>query len=106
MNQPFAASAGNARSVPVATTQSPYYRWGQLIMGIFCMAMIANLQYGWTLFVNPIADKHGWSRATIQVAFTTFVLTEIWLVPIEGFLEDRELRMRLAELEFKSAKAD
>src|SRR5216117_2915669 len=58
-------------------------------MGIVCMAMIANLQYGWTLFVNPIADKHGWSRAAIQVAFTIFVLTETWLVPIEGWLVDR-----------------
>jgi OFA family oxalate/formate antiporter-like MFS transporter len=58
-------------------------------MGIVCMAMIANLQYGWTLFVNPISDKHGWSRAAIQVAFTIFVLTETWLVPIEGYLVDR-----------------
>jgi OFA family oxalate/formate antiporter-like MFS transporter len=65
------------------------YRWGQLLMGIVCMAMIANLQYGWTLFVDPIADKHGWSRAAIQVAFTIFVLTETWLVPIEGYLVDR-----------------
>jgi OFA family oxalate/formate antiporter-like MFS transporter len=65
------------------------HRWAQLLMGIVCMAMIANLQYGWTLFVNPIADKHGWSRAAIQVAFTIFVLTETWLVPIEGYLVDR-----------------
>ena len=74
---------------PAAAARSPYYRWGQLVMGIVCMAMIANLQYGWTLFVNPIADKHGWSRAAIQVAFTIFVLTETWLVPIEGYLVDR-----------------
>src|SRR6266511_5967952 len=53
------------------------------------MAMIANLQYGWTLFVNPIADKYGWTKAAIQVAFTIFVLTETWLVPIEGYLVDR-----------------
>src|SRR5712672_1681535 len=65
------------------------YRWMQLIMGIVCMAMIANLQYGWTLFVNPIADKYGWSRAAIQVAFSIFVLTETWLVPIEGYFVDR-----------------
>lgn len=65
------------------------YRWGQLLMGIVCMAMIANLQYGWTLFVNPISAKHGWSRAAIQIAFTIFVLTETWLVPIEGYLVDR-----------------
>jgi OFA family oxalate/formate antiporter-like MFS transporter len=58
-------------------------------MGIVCMAMIANLQYGWTLFVNPIADKYGWSKAAIQVAFTIFILTETWLVPIEGWAVDK-----------------
>ena len=67
----------------------PSYRWLQLLMGIVCMAMIANLQYGWTLFVNPIADKYGWSKAAIQVAFTIFVLTETWLVPIEGWAVDK-----------------
>lgn len=70
-------------------TPSTTYRWMQLLLGIVCMAMIANLQYGWTLFVNPIADKYGWSKAAIQVAFTIFVLTETWLVPIEGYLVDR-----------------
>ena len=64
-------------------------RWGQLIFGIICMVMIANLQYGWTLFVNPIDQKYHWGRAAIQFAFTIFVLTETWLVPIEGYLIDR-----------------
>ncbi|HEY2806808.1 MAG TPA: oxalate/formate MFS antiporter [Gemmatimonadales bacterium] len=64
-------------------------RWGQLVVGIVCMATIANLQYGWTLFVNPIADAHHWTRAAIQVAFTVFILTETWLVPVEGWLVDR-----------------
>ena len=73
----------------LAMVRSPGYRWGQLIIGIVCMAMVANLQYGWTLFVNPIGERHGWSRAAIQVAFTIFVLTETWLVPIEGYLVDR-----------------
>src|SRR5436189_2091079 len=68
---------------------SPATRWGQLIFGIICMVMIANLQYGWTLFVNPIDQKYHWGRAAIQVAFTIFVLTETWLVPIEGYLIDR-----------------
>jgi len=65
------------------------YRWMQLFLGIVCMVMIANLQYGWTLFVNPISEKYGWTRAAIQVAFTIFVVTETWLVPIEGYLVDR-----------------
>ena len=67
----------------------PSLRWIQLAMGIICMAMIANLQYGWTLFVNPIAATHGWSHAAIQVAFTIFILTETWLVPIEGWAVDK-----------------
>jgi MFS transporter, OFA family, oxalate/formate antiporter len=64
-------------------------RWVQLIVGIVCMVMIANLQYGWTLFVNPIDKQHGWGNAAIQVAYTTFILLETWLVPFEGYLVDR-----------------
>src|ERR1700730_6600993 len=64
-------------------------RWWQLIFGIICMVMIANLQYGWTLFVGPMDQKYHWGRAAIQVAFTIFVLTETWLVPIEGYLIDK-----------------
>ncbi|TMH76431.1 MAG: oxalate/formate MFS antiporter, partial [Betaproteobacteria bacterium] len=65
------------------------YRWVQLAVGIICMAMIANLQYGWTLFVSPIDAKFHWGRASIQVAFSIFVLLETWLVPVEGYLVDR-----------------
>ena len=64
-------------------------RWLQLLAGIICMAMIANLQYGWTFFVNPIQERHGWEKASIQVAFTLFVLFETWLVPIEGWFVDK-----------------
>ena len=79
-----------ASSAPVErATASEATRWGQLIFGIVCMVMIANLQYGWTLFVNPIDQKYHWGRAAIQVAFTIFVLTETWLVPIEGYLIDK-----------------
>jgi len=63
--------------------------WTQLVIGILCMTMIANLQYGWTLFVGPIDARHHWGRAGIQVAFTIFVLLETWLVPVEGYLVDR-----------------
>ena len=64
-------------------------RWLQLLFGIVCMSMIANLQYGWTFFVNPIQEKFGWDRAAIQVAFSIFIITETWLVPIEGWFVDR-----------------
>jgi MFS transporter, OFA family, oxalate/formate antiporter len=61
----------------------------QLIAGIVCMAMIANLQYGWTVFVDPIAQAQGWGRAAIQVSFAVFVLVETWLVPFEAALVDK-----------------
>jgi MFS transporter, OFA family, oxalate/formate antiporter len=63
-------------------------RWVNLIFCIICMVMIANLQYGWTLFVNPINKAHGWSIASIQVAFAVFIALETWLTPIEGWIVD------------------
>src|SRR5205085_10221654 len=63
--------------------------WVQLVIGVICMVMIANLQYGWTFFVPDIQKKFGWDRASIQVAFTLFVLFETWLVPIEGWFVDK-----------------
>jgi MFS transporter, OFA family, oxalate/formate antiporter len=83
----------NATSNQAMTSQagaSPLANpWVQLIIGIICMVMIANMQYGWTLFVGPIGAKYHWSKAAIQVAFTVFVLFETWLVPVEGYLVDR-----------------
>jgi OFA family oxalate/formate antiporter-like MFS transporter len=78
-----------SESVGARAHASEATRWGQLVFGIICMVMIANLQYGWTLFVNPIDDKYHWGRAAIQVAFTIFVVTETWLVPFEGYLIDK-----------------
>jgi OFA family oxalate/formate antiporter-like MFS transporter len=53
------------------------------------MVTIANLQYGWTLFINPIDEKYHWGRAAIQVTFTIFIVTETWVSPIGGYLIDR-----------------
>src|SRR5882757_1513440 len=83
------AGMGTMTSYQTAAARPPSGRWLQLLIGIVCMVMIANLQYGWTLFVGPIGQKHGWDRASIQVAFTIFVLTETWLVPVEGWFVDR-----------------
>jgi MFS transporter, OFA family, oxalate/formate antiporter len=76
-------------TMAMASIRPPRYRWVQLILGIIAMIMIANLQYGWTLFVNPIKDQFHWATAAIQVSFTTFVVVETWLVPVEGYIIDR-----------------
>ncbi len=72
------------------------FRWAQLIIGIICMAMMANLQYGWTFFVGPMAKAHDWEIASIQVAFSLFIAFETWLTPIEGFYRrlDRPARSK------------
>src|SRR6266702_4913457 len=81
---------GKVMTDAVSRPQTPKAtRWIQLVVGIICMSMIANLQYGWTLFVAPIDAKFGWGRPAIQLAFTIFVLTETWLVPVEGWFVDR-----------------
>ncbi len=59
------------------------------MLGITCMAAVANMQYGWTLFVDPLDATHHWGRPAIQFAFTVFVFLETWLVPVEGYLVDR-----------------
>lgn len=64
-------------------------RWVQLWLGVLCMALIANLQYAWTLFVDPIHVAHGWSLAEIQWAFSIFIATETWLTPAAGAIVDR-----------------
>ncbi len=71
---------------PVAL--APASCWSQLVFGVICMVMIANLQYGWTLFVKPMNASTGWSVAGIQVAFSLFVALETWLTPIEGWIVD------------------
>ena len=80
--------ATTASDTAARTTASSGTRWAQLVCGIICMVMIANLQYGWNLFVNPIDAKFHWGRAAIQVAFSLFVLTETWLYQYHPFVTD------------------
>jgi MFS transporter, OFA family, oxalate/formate antiporter len=73
---------------PDQTSGSAATRWAQLCFGVVCMIMIANLQYGWTLFVGPIHRTHGWSTADVQVAFSIFIALETWLTPGAGWIAD------------------
>ena len=82
----MATSATAMKSTDVVASSAT--RWTQLIVGVICMVLIANLQYGWTLFVNPINKAHGWSIAEIQLAFSIFIALETWLTPVEGWIVD------------------
>ena len=76
-------------AAPGASRVSDAYRWTQLAVGVGAMVMIANYQYSWTFFVPDIQKKFGWDRASIQWAFTLFVIFETWLVPFEGWFVDK-----------------
>jgi OFA family oxalate/formate antiporter-like MFS transporter len=82
-------AAGAVATSSVQTSTSTLAPWIQLVAGVICMAMIANLQYGWTIFIAPIDAKYHWGKAAIQVTFTLFILLETWLVPFEAYLADR-----------------
>lgn len=64
-------------------------RWFQLVASVIAMVMIANLQYAWTLFVEPMRVSTGWTLRDIQAAFTLFILFQTWVQPAQGFLIDR-----------------
>jgi OFA family oxalate/formate antiporter-like MFS transporter len=64
-------------------------RWVQLVFGIICMGLVANLQYAWTLFVTPMEAQNHWGLSAIQLSFSIFILVETWLVPVEGWLVDK-----------------
>ncbi len=64
-------------------------RWFQLLASLIAMIMIANLQYAWTLFVQPLQAGTGWKLSDIQFAFTLFILFQTWIQPLDGWLIDR-----------------
>src|SRR5258708_17065740 len=75
-------------SSTLSGTTMPAGRWVQLWLGILFMVLIANLQYAWTLFVDPIRQAHGWKLSDIQWAFTIFIATEPWITPFAGYAVD------------------
>src|SRR5215472_2164533 len=80
MAEPTAPAVSDAR-VP--------NRWLILVSAIVTMVAVANYQYGWTFFVDPLQKHLKQTGALISVTFTVFVLLETWLVPFEGWLVDK-----------------
>ncbi len=64
-------------------------RWYRLAAAVIAMMMIANLQYAWTLFVDPLRASTHWKLSDVQWAFTLFIAFETWAMPCSGWLIDR-----------------
>jgi MFS transporter, OFA family, oxalate/formate antiporter len=83
---------GNLMATPTSSLIHPsriVNRWTQLVAGIFAMMAVANLQYAWTIFVDPIRQHMHTTLVEVQWTITLFIALETWLVPFEGFLVDR-----------------
>jgi OFA family oxalate/formate antiporter-like MFS transporter len=64
-------------------------RWLQLAVMVLCTVALSNMQYGWTLFVNPMRQQTHWATAGIQFAFSILIFLNTWLAPAEGWVADR-----------------
>src|ERR1019366_6215592 len=77
-----------AMSATPASGEIPVNRWTQMIIGVVCMVLIANMQYGWTLFVYPMAKANIGDGPGFRFAFSIFTALGTWLTPLEGWLAD------------------
>lgn len=64
-------------------------RWFRLAAAVAAMIMIGNLQYAWTLFVQPMMTGTGWKLSEVQWGFTFFIAVMTWSMPLSGWLIDR-----------------
>src|ERR1700734_3832870 len=53
------------------------------------MIMVGNLQYAWTLFVQPIISGTGWKLSEVQWGFSLFIALGTWSMPLSGWFIDR-----------------
>jgi OFA family oxalate/formate antiporter-like MFS transporter len=64
-------------------------RWVQLAFMVLSTVTLSNMQYGWTLFVNPMRNENHWATVGIQLAFSILIFLNTWLAPLEGWFADR-----------------
>jgi MFS transporter, OFA family, oxalate/formate antiporter len=64
-------------------------RWVQLAIMVLSTVTLSNMQYGWTLFVNPMHNETSWPTVGIQLAFSILIFLNTWLAPFEGLVADR-----------------
>jgi len=64
-------------------------RWMRLAAAVTAMIMIGNLQYAWTMCVQPMMAGTGWKLSQLQWGFTVFIAVMTWAMPLSGWLIDR-----------------
>lgn len=67
----------------------PYPRWVPLVLGFFINAAAGMTMYSWSLFVQPLNQEFGWSRAETALAFSLCCLSYGAMSFTAGRLTDR-----------------
>jgi len=77
-------------TVQQARAQAPFYGW-IVVAGAWLMYTLnqASFTWGFTVYVNPLAEAHGWSRTSITIAWAASLLWGLLLAPWFGRLQDR-----------------
>ena len=66
-----------------------FYGWVVVAASSFVVFGVAGSQFSFGVFLKPMTEEFGWSRATLATAFgVTFMLSGL-LRPVAGYLADR-----------------
>ena len=66
-----------------------FYGWFVVVGSVLVMFGISGSQFSFGVFLKPMTEEFGWSRATLSLAFgVTFMLSGL-LRPVAGYLADR-----------------
>lgn len=73
----------------VFTQGKVFYGWVVVAASSFVVFGVAGSQFSFGVFLKPMTEEFGWSRATLSIAFgVTFMLSGL-LRPVAGYLADR-----------------
>src|SRR5215471_20772438 len=71
------------------TSNQGLSRQWKLIACMLSMMAVANVQYAWTKFTGPLMTHMDAKLDAIQLAFSLFVLTQTWFLPVYAALIER-----------------
>ena len=63
--------------------------WIVALAGGVCIIAVSNFQYAFGVFLKPLIDQFGWSRAAISGCVTIRSVISGTMSPISGDLSDR-----------------
>ena len=77
------------KGVPLLRKSKIFYGWFVVVGSALVVFGVSGSMFSFGVFLKPLTDEFGWSRASLSLAFgTTFMLSGL-LRPAAGYLADR-----------------